>query len=99
MFYNTLKQKTIDKGLERTRSSVGLLKDIQTPNGIRECIICTKCFGIISLSLLDKISKGINEFSEKTTKIELDPTTKFARGSEEYNNYYYPKTNKDGMPR
>lgn len=79
--------------------SVGLLKNIQTPNGIRECIICTKCFGIISLSLLDKFSKGINEFSEKTTKIELDPTTKFARGSEEYNNYYYPKTNKDGMPR
>ena len=79
--------------------SVGLLKNIQTPNGIRECIICTKCFGIISLSLLDKISKEINEFSEKTIKIELDPTTKFARGSEEYNNFYYPKTNKDGMPR
>lgn len=81
------------------KETLGILYDIQTSHGINQCIICTNCFNVISLSLLDKINKKIEEFRMETTKIEMDPTTKFVKGSKEYNDYYYPKIDKKGMHR
>lgn len=41
----------------------------------------------------------MDELKRQTAKIEIDSTTKFARDSKEYNDYYYPKIDKKGMHR
>lgn len=72
------------------KETLGILSNIQTSHGINQCIICTNCFNIISLSLLDSINKTVNE----SRKNVIDPTTKFIVGSKEYNDYYYPEIDK-----
>ncbi|CDE48898.1 unknown [Firmicutes bacterium CAG:460] len=81
------------------KETLGVLTDIQTSHGINQCIICTNCFSVISLSLLDRINRKVDELKRQTAKIEIDSTTKFARDSKEYNDYYYPKIDKKGMHR
>lgn len=41
----------------------------------------------------------MDELKRQTAKIEIDSTTKFARDSKEYNDYYYLKIDKKGMHR
>ena len=78
------------------KETLGMLYDFQTSHGINQCIICTNCFNVISLSLLDKINKLI----KRTTKMEISQTTNFASDSKEYyynsKKYYYnyPKIDK-----
>ena len=37
------------------KETLGIISDVQTSRGINQCIICTNCFNMVSLSLLDKI--------------------------------------------
>jgi len=53
---------------------------------------------MVSLSLLDKINKKVDELIKEDAKAKIDPTTEFVIGSKEYNDYYYPKFEK-GMHR
>ena len=81
------------------KKTLGILYDMQTSHGINQCIICTNCFNVISLSLLDSINKEVNEFRKEALESKIDPTTKFIVGSKEYNDYYYPKIDKKGTHR
>lgn len=78
------------------KETLGILSNVQTSHGRDQCIICTNCFNVISLSLLDKINKLI----KRTTKMEISQTTNFASDSKKYyynsKKYYYnyPKIDK-----
>ena len=80
------------------KETLGIISNIQTSRGINQCIICTNCFNMVSLSLLDKINKKVDELIKEDAKAKIDPTTEFVIGSIEYNDYYYPKFEK-GMHR
>jgi hypothetical protein len=54
---------------------------------------------MVSLSLLDKINKKVDELIKEAAKAKIDPTTKFVVGSKEYNDYYYPKFDEKEMHR
>ena len=71
------------------KETLGILSNVQTSHGRDQCIICTNCFNVISLSLLDKINKLI----KRTTKMEISQTTNFASDSKKYY-YNYPKIDK-----
>lgn len=81
------------------KETLGIISDVQTSHGINQCIICTNCFNMVSLSLLDKINKKVDELIKEAAKAKIDPTTKFVIGSKEYNDYYYPKFDEKGMHR
>ena len=81
------------------KETLGIIADIQTAHGINQCIICTDCFNVVSLSLLDRINNKVDALRKEAAELKIDPTTEFIRGSKEYSDYYYPKIDKKGMHR
>ena len=43
--------------------SIGIEMNIQTFKGIRQSIMCTKCGNVVSLQLLDSVSKKLRELN------------------------------------
>lgn len=53
------------------KETLGIISDVQTSHGINQCIICTNCFNMVSLSLLDKINKKVDELIKEYHKQDL----------------------------
>jgi len=81
------------------KETLGVIFGFKTSHGhgANQCIVCSNCFNIFSMQTLYMIDNKSDEL--RNGAIKIDPITKFAKGSEDYNAYYHPTIEENPIGR